>query len=291
MPRACIRRIPDGYEVDFHGEHHVLRPDGGQWTVDTFDDSSSDSIDNQIHNTLQDALNDILPETMTNARPLRLGRLHVCEPENASGLPMLAGNTWALDEQAGDKTSVDDFLQGLHQNGVSTEDLRQTWRHRGQPTSSGPCRDLIQAAVARALQAGFDAHDSETLTWIFRNPAQCDDHEDDCLVAALQFVARHGLNSDLAGAKERIMEALSDKCRANGKDDCRYCQTAAILQAGLLVLVPPNALTELANACIVDAETKASSQWDESAAKDYADELDEKARCILGLPLQSCEEE
>lgn len=232
------------------------------------------------------------PETMTNTqRPERLGRLHGCEPENAGDLAMLAGNVWSLDEQAGDTTSVDDFLQALHRNGVPTEDLRQTWRQRDHPTSAGHCLDLIQAAVARALQAGFDAYDSDSITWIFQSPAQCDDNEDDCLVAALRFVAKHGRGSNLAGAKERILEALRDKCPAKGKDGCGCCQTAAAIQAGLLVVVPPNALTDLAHACLLDAETKASTQWDESAAKDYADDLDDRARCILGLTLESCEEE
>lgn len=222
--------------------------------------------------------------------PKRLGRLHGSEPENAGDLPMVAGNIWALDEQAGDKTSVDDFLQRLHQNGVPTQDLREEWRRRGRPTSSGHCLDLIQAAIARALLAGFDAYDSDSTTWIFQSPTTCDDNEDDCLVSALQFIAKHGPGSDIA-ATQRILEALRAKCPAEGTDNCGHCQTATAIQTGLLVLVPPNALTELANACILDAETKASRHWDGSAAKDHADELDDKARHVLGLPPPSCEEE
>ena len=43
-------------------------------------------------------------------------------------------------------------------------------------------------------------------------------------------------------------------------------------------------LLALAHSCVLDSETVASSEWDESGAKDHAYDLNDQARKLLGQP-------
>lgn len=137
---------------------------------------------------------------MNGPTPAILGRNHGFEPDDVED--MVAGNTWELDEEAEDTTSIDDFLLTLDTIGIDTKDLRNEWQERGKPTSyEGGGLDLIERAVARAIRAGYDVYDSDTRTYVFEERKVCHDCEDgddsECRAMTaimLRNIDHHGTN-------------------------------------------------------------------------------------------------
>lgn len=163
------------------------------------------------------------PNARTTTAPVRLGRLHGCEPDEPDWDNALAGNTWELDAEAGDETSVGDFLAHLEEASclfdphrpVQTYDLLAEWDRRGKPASDGPCADLIREAVRRSLAAGFDCYDSDTRTWVFSEEEPCADCSDEqrnggdrfeCDEEAAELVAR----GDLLNAANLLPTVIPD---------------------------------------------------------------------------------
>lgn len=109
------------------------------------------------------------------------GKAHQCEPDGDGSENLLAGHLWEQDmyTDAPDDPlpTVADLLDTLTAEGVNVAAIRARWEAEGKPSPWDGGAPFITEAAEAARLAGFDVYESDTRTWVYREPVECDSCE------------------------------------------------------------------------------------------------------------------
>jgi len=141
----------------------------------------------------------------------KTGRFHGCEPEEGDYDNMLAGYLWEADqfgfgeveseeeEQKASRENLGRFIESCQEiEGVDVEDLQRKFLADPKLSAFNGGGAIIRECVRRCLAAGYDCYDSDTRTWVFPEPTECNSCEgcdedgdvSECMTDALTLIAK-----------------------------------------------------------------------------------------------------